>query len=85
MSLPSRAKGMAFCCTCVGADHFCSRIPRSSRGSRSKDAKEGASPVAFLGVADGDDGSEASGTSFSFNLRFGIVCKVAGGMLGRGS
>jgi hypothetical protein len=40
MSRPCRASGMALDCTAVGALHRWSRIPRSSRGSSPKSAKD---------------------------------------------
>ena len=77
MSLPSKARGIALACTAVGIAHFCSFIPRNRRGSSPNDEKVTSvfedSSGCFFGVADGDDGSEASGTSCSFSFRLDIV------------
>lgn len=77
MSLPSKARGIALAWTAVGVAHFCSFTPRRRRGSSPNDEKEASafagSSGCFLGVADGEDASVASGTSCSLSFRLGMV------------
>lgn len=76
MSLPSRARGMAWAWTGVGVENFWRTIPCSRRASRPRPSNEGCADC--WDCAEAATTSASSGTSCSLSLRLTMLESCSG-------